>query len=63
MFQERDVLTVTTTCHWKSQKSEMFQEHDVLTVYVQGTKKKLNGLRYLHGLDKTVGSKIPSPES
>ena len=47
----------------KTQKSEVLQEREVLTVYVQGTNKKLYGLGYLHGLDKTGGWKIPNPES
>ena len=41
----------------------MFQEREVFTMHLQGTGKKLDGLRALHRLDQTVGSKISSQES
>ena len=36
----------------------MFQEREVFTMHVQGTRKKLDGLRDLHKMDQTAGSKI-----
>ena len=55
-------MIATSTCHLKSQKSEMFQKRDVLTVYVEGTNKKLVVLRNLHRLGETAVLKFPHLE-
>ena len=41
----------------------MFQEREVFIMHVQDTRKKLDGLRNLHRMDETAGSKISGTES
>ena len=48
----------TAGCYWKKQKPEIIQEREVFTMRVQGTRKKLNGLRSLHRMGQTAASKI-----
>ena len=47
----------------EKQKPEMFQEREVFTMHAQGTRKKLDGLRNLHRMSQTAGSKISGSES